>query len=157
MKLLIKQRFFSLTDTFDVFDEMENPKYFIKAEFFSFCHNISIYDKATERRLGGIKEKIFNFMPKFDLEIGGRFIGTIRKEFTFFKPKYHIDIDNWNVEGDFMSWDYDVKKGNDLEMSISKEIFNFTDTYVINILKPENELLGLLIVLTIDAANRSKG
>lgn len=34
MKLLIKQRVFSWTDTYDVYDEDGNPKYFVKAEFF---------------------------------------------------------------------------------------------------------------------------
>ena len=33
MQLLIKQRVFSWTDTYDVYDEHENPKYFVKAEF----------------------------------------------------------------------------------------------------------------------------
>ena len=33
MRLLIKQRVFSWTDTYDVYDEYEHPKYFVKAEF----------------------------------------------------------------------------------------------------------------------------
>ena len=32
MRLLIKQRVFSWTDSYDVYDENENPKYFVKAE-----------------------------------------------------------------------------------------------------------------------------
>lgn len=35
MRLLIKQRVFSWTDTFDIYDEAGNPKYFVKGEFFS--------------------------------------------------------------------------------------------------------------------------
>lgn len=38
MRLLIKQRVFSWTDSYDVYDENENPKYFVKAEFFSLGH-----------------------------------------------------------------------------------------------------------------------
>lgn len=34
MKLLVKQRVFSWTDSYDVYDENENAKYFVKAEFF---------------------------------------------------------------------------------------------------------------------------
>ena len=36
MRLLIKQRVFSWTDSYDVYDENENAKYFVKAEFFSW-------------------------------------------------------------------------------------------------------------------------
>ncbi len=34
MRLLIKQRVFSWTDTYDVYDENENRKYFVKTEMF---------------------------------------------------------------------------------------------------------------------------
>lgn len=33
MRLLIKQRVFSWTDSYDVYDENENPKYFVKRSF----------------------------------------------------------------------------------------------------------------------------
>ena len=44
MRLLIKQRVFSWTDSYDVYDENENPKYFVKAEFFSLGHQLHVYD-----------------------------------------------------------------------------------------------------------------
>lgn len=44
MKLLIKQRVFSWTDTYDVYDENGNPKYFVKNELFSFLHKIHVKD-----------------------------------------------------------------------------------------------------------------
>lgn len=45
MRLLIKQRVFSWTDSYDVYDENENAKYFVKAEFFSLGHQLHIYDR----------------------------------------------------------------------------------------------------------------
>ena len=50
MQLLIKQRVFSWTDTYDVYDEHENPKYFVKAEFFALGHQIHVYERV-ERKL----------------------------------------------------------------------------------------------------------
>ena len=47
MQLLIKQRVFSWTDSYDVYDETSAPRYFVKAEFFSLGHQIHIYDKQT--------------------------------------------------------------------------------------------------------------
>ena len=54
-----------------------------------------------------------------------------------------------------MGWDYRVAGGNQVIMSISKEIFNWSDTYVLRYNNPENEMPGLLLVLAIDAANCS--
>ena len=55
MKLLIKQRVFSWTDTYDVYDESGNVKYFVKAEFLSIGHRIHVYDTENQE-VGMIKE-----------------------------------------------------------------------------------------------------
>ena len=47
MQLLIKQRVFSWTDTYDVYDEKEEPKYFVKAEFFSTLIIANFQAKST--------------------------------------------------------------------------------------------------------------
>lgn len=154
MKLLIKQRVFSWSDTYDVYDEQGNPKYFVKAEFFSIGHRIHVYRKNGEE-IGVIQQKLLTLMPKFEVEIGGRVVGVIEKRFTFFKPKYEIDYNGWRVEGDFLGWDYDVMNGCSAIMHISKEIFHWGDTYVIDFQNPEDELNGLLLVIAIDAANCS--
>ncbi|WP_455795986.1 hypothetical protein [Clostridium butyricum] len=42
-------------------------------------------------------------------------------------------------------------------MHISKELLHFGDTYVLDFVNQENEIMGLLLVIAIDAANCSKG
>lgn len=55
MKLLVTESF-SWTDSYDVYDENENAKYFVKAEFLSLGHRLHVYDMAGNE-LGLIKEK----------------------------------------------------------------------------------------------------
>ena len=57
MRLLIKQRVFSWTDSYDVYDENENPKYFVKAEFFSLGHQLHVYDR-NNYELGVIRQRL---------------------------------------------------------------------------------------------------
>ena len=57
MRLLIKQRVFSWTDSYDVYDENENPKYFVKAEFFSLGHQLHVYDR-NNHELGVIRQRL---------------------------------------------------------------------------------------------------
>ena len=152
MKLLIKQRVFSWTDSYDVYDEEGNPKYFVKAEFLSLGHQLHVYDRDGNE-IGMIRQKLLTFLPAFDIEIGGMVKGRIQKEFTFFKPRYQIDYNGWRVEGDFLGWDYDVYDGCCPNIHISKELFHWGDTYVINFMNPEDELDGMMLVIAIDAAN----
>lgn len=152
MKLLIKQRVFSWTDTYDIYDEDRNPKYFVKAEFFSIGHQIHVYDR-NKNELAVIHQKLFTFLPKFEIEVGGRILGTIQKKFSLFHPKYEIEYNGWHVDGDFLGWDYDVYDGCSSIIHISKKLFQWGDTYVIDFSNPADELQGILLVIAIDAAN----
>lgn len=157
MRLLIKQKVFRLSDTYDVYDENGNPKYFVKAEIISIGHRIHVYDAQRLNELGMIKQKIITMLPAFEIEIGGRNYGRIQRRFSMFKPKYDVEYNGWRVEGDFLGWDYDVLSGCSAIMHISKELFHWGDTYVIDIANPADELMGLMLVIAIDAANCSNG
>lgn len=154
MQLMIKQRVFSLTDTYDVYDDSETPKYFVKAEFFALGHHIHVYDRY-DNEVGVIHQKLLTFLPRFEIEIGGRIVGAIQKKFTFFRPSYEVDCNGWSVDGDFLGWDYDVYRGSSVVMHISKELLHWGDTYVMDFHDPADEIMGLLLVIAIDAANCS--
>ena len=111
--------------------------------------------KYCDNEIAVIYERLFSMLPKFEIEIGGRIIGTIQKKFALFRPKYELDYNGWRVEGDFLSWNYDVYEGCSSVIHISKEIWHWGDTYVIDIANPKDELMGILLVIAIDAANCS--
>ena len=156
MQLCIKQRVFSWTDSYDVYDENGVARYFVRAEFLTLGHQIHVYEKVTGREVGSIHQRLLTFLPAFDIVVDGQEQGCVSKEFSLFTPKYHVDFRGWDVEGDLLGWDYQVYQG-DLEvMSISKEWLTWGDTYVLNFTNPAYEMPGLLLVLAIDAANCDK-
>lgn len=156
MELLIKQRVFSWTDSYDVYDETGEARYFVEAEFLTLGHQIHVYDKQSGREVGAIRQKLFTFLPTFEIVIDGQVRGEVRKEFSFFTPRYQVDFRGWDVQGDFMSWDYQVMRGNAEVMSISKQWLTWGDTYVLRYSNPADEMPGLLLVIAIDAANCDK-
>lgn len=153
MQLQIRQRVFSWTDHYDIFDEMGNPRYEVWTEFFALGHQIHVRDKRTGREVGAIHEKILALLPRFEIVVNGQCLGSVRKEFTFFRPRYQVDYQCWRVEGNFGGWDYRVLQGSRTVMTISKGIFTWTDTYCLRFDDPADEIPGLLLVLAIDAAN----
>lgn len=152
MKLLIKQRVFSWTDSYDIYDENGEKKYFVRAEFFSFGHQLHVYD-IYGNEIGMVRQRLMTLLPVFEIDINGRTLGSIQKKFSFFKPKYEIDFNGWRVEGDFLGWDYDVYAGCSSIIHISRELFQWGDTYVIDIADSQDELMGMMLVIAIDAAN----
>ena len=155
MKLLFKQRFFTWFDSYDIYDESGATLFTVEGQL-GWGHTLHINDAKGEH-IATLKQRLFTFLPKFDLYIGEDLVGTITKDFTFFAPAFDVDFNNWRVEGQFMEWDYDIldKFGNQVA-SISKELFNWTDTYVIDVPDPDNALYALMVVLAIDAEKCSR-
>ena len=106
MKMLFKQRFFSWFDSYDIYDEAGNTLYIVKGQL-SWGHCLKIFSPEGAE-LGTVKERVFTFLPKFELYMGSSYIGCIKKEFTFFKPSFNIDFNGWHIDGGFMEWDYTV-------------------------------------------------
>lgn len=157
MKLLFKQRFFSWLDSYDIFDESGAVVYTVEGKL-SWGHCLHILD-AGGQHVATLKERVLTFLPKFELYLGDedQYIGCIEKEFTFFKPKFNIDFNGWHVDGDFWEWDYQIKTGcGSLIATVTKELFDWTDTYSIDVENPEDALYALMLVLAIDAEKCSR-
>lgn len=155
MKLLFKQRLFSWFDSYDIYNEAGETVYTVQGQL-AWGHCLKIYD-AAGREIGTVKERIFSFLPKFEMYLGERYIGCISKEFTFFMPKYHIDCNGWQVDGDWLEWDYSIFDKNGRQIaSVNKEIWNWTDTYVIDVADQADALCALMLVLAIDAEKCSR-
>lgn len=155
MKLLFKQRLFSWLDSYDIFNENNQVTYSVHGKL-SWGHCLHIHDQNSEH-IGTIKEEVFTFLPKFNMYIQDEYIGRIYKEFSFFKPVFHLDCNNWKVEGNWLEWDYQIVNSHGIVIAtISKDIFHFTDTYVIDVVQPDNALYVLMIALAIDAEKCSR-
>ena len=155
MKLLFKQRFFSWFCSYDIFDESGQTMFTVKGQP-SWGHCLKIYDtRGTE--IGTVKQRVLTWMPKFDLYLGKQYCGCIYREFTFFNPRYRIECNGWQVVGSWMEWDYRITDpAGRCVATITKEIWNWTDTYVIDVVNPTDALCALMLVLAIDAEKCSR-
>lgn len=155
MKLLFRQRLFSWFDSYDIYDASGATVYTVKGQL-AWGHCQKIFDSAGSE-LGTVRERVLTWLPKFELYLGDRYVGCIRKEFTFFRPRYHIDCNGWQVEGNWLEWDYSILDGSGRCVAqISKELFRWTDTYVIDVSRPSDALCALMVVLAIDAEKCSR-
>jgi len=151
MKLYLKQRVFSWSDRFYVKDEQGNDRYSVAGELFSWGKKLHIYD-AGGSEVAFIRQKLFTWLPRFYVEIDGRVVCEIVKEFTFFKPSYRIEGLNWRMDGDFFSHEYCLYDGGREIMRLSKHWFTWGDSYELAVANPMDELLCLSVALAMDCA-----
>lgn len=155
MQMLFRQRLFSWFDSYGIYAEDGSTLFTVQGQL-SWGHCLKFFD-ANGYELGTVKERVLTFLPKFELYEGDTYIGCITKEFTLFKPVFHIDCDGWQVEGDFWEWDYQiVDSWGHVAATVSKQLWNWTDTYSIEVADPRNALHALMVVLAIDAEKCSR-
>lgn len=154
MRLLFKERFFSWMDSYDIYDENGATVYTVEGKL-AWGHKLVIYN-ASGAEIGMVREEVLTFLPRFAMIVGDTQIGEIKKEFTFFRPSFEIDCNGWRIDGDFWEWDYRIEDRAGAQVaSISKEVWNWTDTYTIDVPDAQNALYALMVVLAIDAAKCS--
>lgn len=155
MKLLFKQRFFSWLDSYDIYGEQGETLYTVEGKL-SWGHCLHILDDRGDH-VATVQERVLTFLPKFELFVGETYLGMIQKELTFLHPRFHMDFKGWQIEGDFMEWDYSIRDSAGRQVAaVSKELFHWTDTYVIDVADPRDALCALMVVLAIDAEKCSR-
>ncbi len=106
MKLYFKQRFFSWFDSYDIYHEDGSVAYTVEGKL-SWGHCLHILSPQGEH-IATVQQRVLTFLPKFELYVGDRCVGEIRKEFTLFRPSFSLDFCGWTVDGSFMEWDYTI-------------------------------------------------
>ena len=156
MKLILKQKMFSWLDSFDVYGEDRKVLYKVKGEL-SLGHKLKIFSPQGDE-LGEVHQKLISVTPTFELYEKGKKIGSIKKKlFKLFGSAYSIESLGWTAKGNFSEWNYSIKDSNGkLVATIGKQIFNLTDTYVLDVADPQDALHVLMFVIAIDAEKCSR-
>ncbi len=148
-QLYIKQRVFSLGGKFTVKDQQEKDVYFVEGSFMQIPKTFSIMN-TTRDEIALITKKVFSFLPKFFVEVNGREVLTIKKEFSFFKARYTIDAKGIEVQGNWLDMDFQVLQHGEIISKVNKEWFTWGDSYKVQILNEEMEAIIIALVVAID-------
>jgi uncharacterized protein YxjI len=151
MKYIVRQKVFSLADQFSIKDEFENVRFVVKGEFFTMGKKLHLEDN-NGNALFFIKQKLFNFLPVYEIYQGEMIFATLRKKLSFLKPKIEIDQNGtpYLISGDAFSHEFTIFRNDIAVAAISKKWFAFSDTYGIEITGNENDAFILAMAICID-------
>jgi uncharacterized protein YxjI len=148
-QLYIKQKVFSLSSKFTVKDQQEKDVYYVEGSFMQIPKTFSIMN-TTRDEVALVTKKVFSFLPKFFVEVNGREVLTIKKEFSFFKVRYTIDGAGIEVHGNWWDMDFQVLQHGEVVGKVSKEWFSWGDSYKVQVLDEEMETIIIALVVAID-------
>lgn len=155
MKLYMRQKVFSWRDRFTVRDEAEQDRYSVEGEAWTLGKRLHVCDEGGAE-VALVRQKVWTWMPRFIVDIGGREACQVVKRWTPIRPRYEIEGLGWTVQGDLWAHTYTVSDGDREVMQLSKVWLSWGDSYALDIVQENDALLCLCVVLAIDAALASE-
>lgn len=151
MRYIVRQRIFSFGDNFAIKDEMENDRYIVQGKVFSFGDKLRLLD-LVGNELFYIEQQLFRFMPEYYIYAGGQQVASVKKQLTFFTPKFIIDsiYGGYNIEGSIFAYDFQIYKDGKEVATINKQWFAFSDCYGIEIADGEDHAFILTLAIVLD-------
>ena len=150
MKFYIKQKVFTLVDKFSIYDENGNEAYWVEGDFFTIGKKLDLFDKDNNHK-AHIHQKVLSFLPRFFIQINGVDVAEVVKHISVFKQKLSVGGYNWEIEGNFLAYEYDIYHNGNTIATISKEWFTFGDAYSIDVADGVDPVSVICVVLIIDA------
>jgi len=152
MRYIIRQKIFSLGDSFTIKDEFGNDIYIARSQILSFGKKLRIFD-LSGNELCYIEQRLFRFMPEYNIYIYGQFVANVKKKFSLFKNDFEITSpgDRYYVDGNFLAREFNIYRHGRIIARISKKFFTFSDTYGIDIDDSQDQITILALAIVIDA------
>lgn len=158
MKYRVRQRIFSLADRFDIEDENGRPCYAVSSQFFTLGRKLSLepLDGASGADSSGapiqLRQKLMSIFPRYTMSRSGSELAVIQQELSFFKPRFKISssLGTYSIEGNFLSYDFTIRKADKTAATVSKAWFSFSDSYGVDVAADEDPAFILALVVVLD-------
>lgn len=151
MRYLVRQKIFSFGDNFTIKDEQGNDRYIVQGKVFSFGDKLKLMD-LMGNELFYIEQQLFRFLPEYYIYAGGQQMASVKKQLSFFRPKFVIDsvYGSYEIEGNIFDYDFRIYKDGKIVASINKKWFAFSDSYGVEIAEGEDHAFLLTLAIVID-------
>ena len=149
MKLYIREKVFSWSDTFFVKDETGEDKYTVVGEILSWGKKLHVYDRRGAE-VAFVKQELFTLLPQYTVWQNGAEVARIKKEFSFLFPRFTVEGPDWELDGSFWEHDYQITRSGRPVATITKAWMTWADTYELDITDPGQEITALAVVLALD-------
>jgi uncharacterized protein YxjI len=152
---VIRARFFSIGDDFDITDDDGRVVYHVDGKVFTLRNRLVIEDPEG-REVAAVERQLVALRPTYAITIGGEKAADVRKHFfTPFRDRFTIDIPgpgDLEVTGDLLDHEFTVQRDGEEVAWVSKRWFSLRDTYGVQVADAEDALLVLASVLAVDLA-----
>ena len=153
MRYVLKQKFWSWGDDFRIQDADGKDVFFVDGRAFSWGDKLSFQD-MERNELAFIRQKLLAWGPTYEIEVHGRLVAVVKKKlFTLLRCKFTVDVpgpEDLEAQGSFLDHEYTFECRGREVAQVSKRWFSWTDTYGVDIVSGEDDVLILATAVVID-------
>ena len=155
-KLLIDPKILSWGDTYYIYDLLGNIEYRVIGVIFSISRMEILFEKKIGREKGMIRRRFFRLFKTYEIQIGRKPQGTVKKRYFFLRPRYILDFRGWRIEGDIEKLEYSIYDNSTCVANITKNPSKQGDAYVLDIQDEQDEIPAIMAAIAIYKARGRK-
>jgi uncharacterized protein YxjI len=152
---VIREKFFSIGDDFDVLDEHGTKLLHADGKVLSLRNKVVIEDPSGQE-VASVHRHLVALRPTYEITIGGEKAAEVRKKlFTPFRDSFTIDVpgpDDLEMKGNLLDHEYSIERGGVEVAVVSKRWLTIRDTYAVQVADGVDPLLVIGAVLALDLA-----
>ena len=137
MRYHLRERAWSLTESFIVRDDAGNAAFEIQGKFFHIGDNLLMYDRYSGQEVAQIKQRIISLLPHYDIYRAGQHWASVHEQWRLFGERFKVQGDNgmvFHVDGDIWRWSFTVSDDNgNLLAQIGRQFSIFHDSYAVDV------------------------
>lgn len=159
MRYVLRQKLLSFGDDFTIKDASGQDRYFVDGKAFSIGDKASFEDMQGNE-LARIEQKLLSLGRTYRIYKGDVLSATVKKKkFTLFRDVFTIEDEtagDLDAKGDFFDREYQITRDGSPIATVSKHFFSFSDTYGVDVLEGEDDVLVLAIAVVIDMCSHDE-
>ena len=151
MKLVLKEKVFTLKERFNVTNEEEQTLYIVEGKLLSWGHQLDIAD-ANGAHVAHVRQKVLALLPRYFITCEGMEEMELKGHLNIVHPHYTLETPDgdWEVRGDFLQHEYTIKKGEEEIAAVTRKWFSFGDSYTLDVAEDKNVVPALCVMVALD-------
>ena len=149
----MRQKLISFGGDYWIENALGQRVYFVDGKAFRLREHLGFKDMQGNELLA-MQEKVMHIKYTYSIYRKGNEFATVKKVLiTPLRQRFEVHVagaENLEVEGNILNHEYEIHEGRKLMAEVSKKWFHEADTYGVNIVSGDNDILILVITVIVD-------
>jgi uncharacterized protein YxjI len=154
MRYQVREKIFRLGEDNDILNEAGQPALQVDGKVLSL-HGLMLVNDLAGTEVGRVSRKLVALRATYEITLAGGVTAEVHQRFTGpFHPKWNLSVSGGaelEIGGNFAGHDFTITENGQTVATISKAWISLADSYGVDIVAGQNDLLLLCSVLALEA------